>query len=132
VVEALAQSCNSYFEQIALETSEDAALTSPATIARAYCELARRAGEPGVDEVLRGLAASAVRGTARAVGPGALAKTGTAPCTHARRAPGDGFAIVLYPASRPEFALLVRRHGAPGSEAARQAGEIVRLYRGPP
>ncbi|MDP2996016.1 MAG: hypothetical protein Q8N47_00925, partial [Bryobacterales bacterium] len=88
-------------------------------------------GEPGVDQVLDGMAASAAHGTARAVGGGALAKTGTAPCTHARRAPGDGFAMVLFPAKSPEFALLIRIHGAPGSEAARKAGELLRLFREP-
>jgi len=156
LVEALAQSCNSYFEQLARETAEEDARwvaaryafegppaggsligraggwpAAPLKIARAYCELARRAGEPGVDQVLGGMAASAAHGTAKAVGGGALAKTGTAPCTHARRAPGDGFAIVLFPAKSPKFALLLRIHGAPGSEAARKAGELLRLFREP-
>ena len=156
VVEAVAQSCNSYFEQLARETAEEDARAvaaryafegppaggsligradgwpvAPLKIARAYCELARRAGEPGVNQVLGGMAASAAHGTARAVGGGALAKTGTAPCAHARRAPGDGFAMVLFPAKSPEFALLIRIHGAPGSEAARKAGELLRLFREP-
>jgi hypothetical protein len=152
LVEALAQSCNSYFERIAGETTRDdvqaAALrygiepplssasligrgdgwrVAPLRLARAYCELARRAGEPGVDEVLAGLAAAAARGTARAVGAGVLAKTGTAPCTHSPRAPGDGFTIVLFPARHPRFALLVRVHGAPGADSAREAARMLKL-----
>jgi cell division protein FtsI/penicillin-binding protein 2 len=56
----------------------------------------------------------------------ALVKTGTAACTHAKHAPGDGFAIAMLPAENPEILLLVRVHGIPGSHAARIAGEMLR------
>ncbi len=154
IAEALAQSCNSYFDQLARTTAVDDVRTvaarygieapaagasligradgwkiTPLKLIRAYCELARRGGEPGVDEVLSGLAASAAHGTAKAVGGAALAKTGTAPCVHRPRAPGDGFTVVLFPAPKPRFGLLLRVHGVPGSESARRAGELLRVMR---
>ena len=69
-------------------------------------------------------------GTAAAVsrelqGRGALAKTGTAPCIHRQKAPGDGLAMVMVPADHPRLALLVRVHGKPGSEAAAIAGRMI-------
>jgi hypothetical protein len=104
----------------------------PAAIARAYARLVKRADDPGAEEIVRGMMLSAVRGTGSAVGHAvpehaALVKTGTAPCQHAKRAPGDGFVILLYPAASPQFVLLVRRHGRPGSEAAVVAGEMLRV-----
>jgi cell division protein FtsI/penicillin-binding protein 2 len=63
----------------------------------------------------------------RAVEAEVLVKTGTAPCAHARRSPGDGYAVVLYPATAPEIAFLVSVHGAPGSQAAARAGEMLRV-----
>jgi cell division protein FtsI/penicillin-binding protein 2 len=57
----------------------------------------------------------------------ALAKTGTATCTHSRRAPGDGFSVVLVPADDPQILLLVRVHGVSGAQAARTAGQMLRL-----
>ena len=104
----------------------------PTAIAHAYIQLATRADDPGAHEVVRGMMLSAELGTGSAVGRAvpnhaALVKTGTAPCRHAKRAAGDGFVIVLYPAASPQFALLVRRHGRPGSEAAAAAGEMLRI-----
>ncbi|HXE89453.1 MAG TPA: penicillin-binding transpeptidase domain-containing protein [Terriglobales bacterium] len=104
----------------------------PAAVARAYIQLATRTDDPGTQEILHGMMLSGEVGTGGAVGravPGraALVKTGTAPCTHTPGAPGDGFVVVLYPATSPQFALLVRRHGAPGSEAASSAGEMLRV-----
>jgi hypothetical protein len=77
------------------------------------------------------MAESAQRGTGAAVGhalrfPDALVKTGTAPCTHSRGAPGDGFATVLTPANQPQILLMVRVHGVPGAQAAKTAGEMLR------
>lgn len=145
--EAIAFSCNSYFHQLVahggsgfqlamatfgLHTGGDQSLTeaSPIALARAYLELTRHAREPAVAPVLQGLALSAERGTAKAVGEelhgtAALAKTGTAPCTHEKKAPGDGFAIVLFPADHPRAALLVRLHGRPGFMAAEMAGRMI-------
>ncbi|MGH8629855.1 MAG: hypothetical protein ACREU7_03690, partial [Burkholderiales bacterium] len=56
----------------------------------------------------------------------ALVKTGTASCSHLGRAPGDGYAVAIYPAQAPRFALLVSVHGAPGSHAAAVAGRMLR------
>ena len=77
-----------------------------------------------------GMSESARRGTAAEVDralsfPDALAKTGTAACTHSRRAPGDGFTVALYPADEPQLLLLVRVHGVPGAQAAKIAGQML-------
>ena len=73
---------------------------------------------------------SARFGTAKAIdralqGTSALAKTGTAVCTHGN-APGDGFVVALLPADAPRLLLLVRVHGEPGSRASITAGRILR------
>lgn len=102
---------------------------SPAHMARAYLELYRRRDQPGVVPLLTGMAQSARRGTGLGVGlalknGAALVKTGTAPCTHTPRSPGDGFAIALVPAGRVPLLLLLRVHGVPGSKAAATAGHM--------
>jgi cell division protein FtsI/penicillin-binding protein 2 len=104
--------------------------TSPLRMARAYIELARDRDQPGVSYILDGMAESARYGTAAAVhralpSPTALAKTGTAVCTHAHRGPGDGFVVVLTPADHPQLLLLVRVHGVPGSHAAQTAAQML-------
>jgi len=103
---------------------------SPFQMAHAYLELIRHQDEPGVRPILSGMAQSARQGTAAGVDRAlahsdALAKTGTAPCTHSKHAPGDGFTVVLIPADQPQFLLLVRVHGVPGAEAAKTAGEML-------
>ncbi len=105
---------------------------APEEIARAYCELVAQRDAAGAGEVIAGMALSARAGTGRAVGQAggrtdALAKTGTAPCLHRRRAPGDGYCIVLYPAESARLALLVQVHGVPGAQAAAVAGEMLRV-----
>jgi cell division protein FtsI/penicillin-binding protein 2 len=132
IVQALAQSCNSYFLQLAgrfraSDLSPEALIglgdeykVAPLWVARAYCKLD---GEP----ILRGMRASAQRGTGRAIGVDALVKTGTAPCNHSRRASGDGYAMALYPSSSPRYALMVELHGAPGAKAAEVAGRMLRV-----
>jgi len=155
---AIAYSCNSYFEMLASsldarqvsstairfgpEIPSAAAPTpalvgigdgwrvSPLKMAKAYLELVRRRDQPGIHEIVDGMAMSARLGTGaavdRAVRNGeALTKTGTAPCTHAKRAPGDGFAITVWPADDPRILLMVRVHGAPGAQAAKTAGAIL-------
>lgn len=104
---------------------------SPLSMAHAYLELTRRRDEPGVRLILSGMERSARQGTGAEVGRAlprsdALVKTGTAPCTHARHAPADGFAIVMAPADRPQILLLVRVHGVPGAQAAKTAGQMLR------
>lgn len=103
---------------------------SPVRMARAYLELFRRRDQPGVREILAGMLQSAQRGTGAAVGRAlkhseALVKTGTAPCTHAPHAPGDGFVVALVPAQAPEIVLMVRVHGVPGAKAAETVGRML-------
>ena len=103
---------------------------SPLHMARAYLKLLRSRDDPAVSQILAGMARSAKEGTGaevdRAIGSGgALVKTGTAACTEARHAPGDGFAVVIAPAQQPSILLMVRVHGVPGSRAARIAGQMV-------
>ena len=117
---------------------------APLQLARAFIELQHRAGQPGVDPILRGMARAARHGTAagagRALGPRrALAKTGTAPCSHPssgehsqRASNGDGYALLLYPADRPRYTLLVQVHGLPGRLAASIAGTMIAAAAPPP
>jgi cell division protein FtsI/penicillin-binding protein 2 len=130
IVEALAQSCNSYFLQLASRfrasgLSPEALIglgdeykVAPLWVARAYCKIDR-------ESILRGMRASAQHGTGRAIAMDALVKTGTAPCTHEHHAPGDGYAMALYPANAPRYALMVELHGAPGAKAAEVAGKML-------
>jgi cell division protein FtsI/penicillin-binding protein 2 len=94
----------------------------PRILLNAYCELFSRAPR----EILDGMRLSAKVGTAREIRCDAYAKTGTAPCHHARKAAGDGYAVALYPAPNPRLALLTSLDGAPGARAARVAGEMLR------
>ncbi|HYM75340.1 MAG TPA: penicillin-binding transpeptidase domain-containing protein [Candidatus Dormibacteraeota bacterium] len=104
---------------------------SPLRMARAYLELAHQGRNPAVRQILDGMARSGLKGTGaevdRALQSGrALVKTGTATCTHPHHAPGDGFAVALVPEDDPKMLLMVRVHGAPGSQAAKVAGKILR------
>ena len=106
-------------------------LVSPLNLARAYMELVRRRDQPGVRLILSGMAQSAQQGTGAEVDRAlphsdALAKTGTAPCTHTRHAPGDGFTIALTPVGEPQILLLVRVYGVPGSQAGKTVGQMLR------
>lgn len=103
---------------------------SPLRMARAYVELAHQRRMSSVQQILDGMAQSARYGTGVEVDrallvPNALVKTGTAICTHAPRAPGDGFTVALMPADDPKILLMVRVHGAPGAEAAKTAGQML-------
>ena len=104
---------------------------TPLALARAYLALLTDAPEPARSRILDGMRAAAETGTARDVdvalgAHAALAKTGTATCSHHPRAAADGFAIVLFPASQPRVLLLVREHGTTGAHAAAQAGAMLR------
>ena len=106
-------------------------LISPLHMARAYLELNRRRDQPGVRELVAGMAQSARQGTGAEVDralkhSSALVKTGTAACTHHDHAPGDGFVVALFPAEQPELLLMVRVHGVPGAKAALIAGRMLR------
>jgi cell division protein FtsI/penicillin-binding protein 2 len=158
ITSAIAGSCNSYFRMLtASMTSTDVVPAagrlgldlpasqlsgpdligvgnrwsiSPLHMAHAYLELNRRRNQPGVREVVEGLAQSARQGTGFEVDrvlrhSSALVKTGTAACTHHDRAPGDGFVVALAPAEQPELLLMVRVHGVPGAKAALTAGRML-------
>ncbi|HEV2468926.1 MAG TPA: penicillin-binding transpeptidase domain-containing protein [Candidatus Sulfotelmatobacter sp.] len=103
---------------------------APMHVARAYIELSGHQQRREAAQILVGMSESARIGTAAEVDralsfPNALAKTGTAACTHSRHAPGDGFTVALYPADEPQVLLLVRVHGVPGSQAAKTAGLML-------
>jgi cell division protein FtsI/penicillin-binding protein 2 len=104
---------------------------APAAVVHGYLELVSRASQPAIAPVVRGLKESARGGTGRAVGvalagTSAFVKTGTAPCVHTPRAGADGYTVVLYPADRPRFALLVQAHGHTGADTARIAGDLLK------
>lgn len=150
---AIGFSCNSYFHQLISDAEPDFAratlndyhLTAdsrepqrllaesqatPMALALAYLHLALDRREPATQLVLQGMALSAQHGTAKAVAAElpslpALAKTGTAPCIHTPKAPGDGFAVILAPRDHPRLVMLVRLHGRPGSMAAATAAKMV-------
>lgn len=110
---------------------------APVEMARAYCELVAPGHLAGASGLVSGMALSAESGTGRAVGvalrgrpvamPRVLTKTGTAPCVHRRQAPGDGYAVALWPAESPRYALLVGVHGVPGSGAAAVVAKMLRV-----
>jgi hypothetical protein len=151
--DAIALSCNSYFHQLVagagpkfaqalnsypvhLPVNGSAAGWAPAlALAMAYLELTRHPRDPAILPVLQGMELSAQKGTGKAAGEAlphssALAKTGTGPCTHKKKAPGDGFALVMSPADHPRAILLVRLHGRPGFIAAGIAGHILAAVEG--
>jgi hypothetical protein len=151
--DAIAFSCNSYFRQLRAGAGPGfaeamkkypvrlagngsaAGWAAPMSLAQAYLDLTHHGREAAVLPVLQGLALSAQKGTGKAAGDAlprttAMAKTGTAPCTHAKKAPGDGFAIVMSPADHPRAVLLVRLHGRPGFMAAGVAGRMIAAVEG--
>ncbi|HEY1676401.1 MAG TPA: penicillin-binding transpeptidase domain-containing protein [Candidatus Sulfotelmatobacter sp.] len=104
---------------------------SPLRMAVAYLGIVHHRDEPGVASIIDGMEQSAREGTGAEVDrslavPNALAKTGTAECTHARHAPGDGFTVALAPAQNPKLLIMVRVHGIPGAKAAKTAGQMLR------
>lgn len=156
ITKAIAQSCNAYFLTLAARVPQEAISAvvtryglrmpdntsaeayigernywrlSPNAVVQAFAELASRSSDATVSTILGGMAECARNGTASAIGPGVFAKTGTAPCTHEPRAAGDGFVIALSPAPSPDFALLVRLHGAPGAEAAKVAAQFLQAIK---
>jgi cell division protein FtsI/penicillin-binding protein 2 len=134
-LESMAQRCGFSIGQVPSGAAEMIGLGSawridPRELLHAYILLATAPRAAGAVELLRGMALSAKIGTAKAAGQNlhgvaALAKTGTAPCVHQPRAPGDGYAVILYPADQPRLALLVRVHGVPGAQAARIGGRML-------
>ena len=159
IVRATAFSCNAYFINLASEVSAEQVGSvakrfglkgpgqaasadamagrygvwqeTPEALARAYAELLARREQPGVREIVKGMAMSAREGTGVGITREkpkvtTLAKTGTAPCTHVHHEPGDGFVAVAWPAEAPQYLLLVRYHGNPGAHAATMAGKMLK------
>jgi cell division protein FtsI/penicillin-binding protein 2 len=157
--EAIVQSCNTYFLQLAVgvdrgramqtftrygllgpdpEAPDDALIglgagwkESPMALAKAYLQLEKEQQHSVQSRIVKGMLGSAERGTARAVDEElgskvALAKTGTAPCSHTPVAAADGFTVVLFPAVQPRLLLLVRVHGETGAASAKVAGAMLR------
>jgi len=157
--EAIAQSCNAYFLELAAGLDHTRAAQtfaryglagppasaateslvglgsawkeSPLALAKAYLQLEKEQHSPMQSRIVKGMSGSASRGTARAVDAAlgsnaALAKTGTAACSHTPQGAADGFTVVLYPAAQPRLLLLVRVHGATGAESAKVAGAMLR------
>jgi cell division protein FtsI/penicillin-binding protein 2 len=153
LIRAISESCNSYFLQKAAGISADrmASVSAefhlplpldsrpetliglgsswkvlPQHLALAYATLvSRRDAGP----ILEGMRRSAQSGTAKLLGGGALAKTGTAPCSHTHKAPGDGYVAILYPMDAPKYMLLVQVHGVSGAEATRTAATMLDVLR---
>jgi len=104
---------------------------NPMALARAYLQLEKEKRRPVQNRIITGMSGSAERGTARGVDAElgenmALAKTGTASCSHKPAGAADGFTIVLYPAVQPRLLLLVRVHDATGAASAKVAGAMLR------
>lgn len=150
---AIADSCNSYFLQFAANVTNDDLrrvitryqLPSPAsnnastligigddwqwTPSQTTEAFAQLATDPEARAVRLGMLASAQSGTAKALHGVALAKTGTAPCSHAGKAPGDGYVMMLYPARSPRYALLIQVHGVSGAVASSTAAQMLDVLR---
>ena len=146
LVEAIAQSCNRYFEELSLRVRHEQAClvasnyglpappdsvdarvglgrqwrVEPAQLVRAYARLVSNREDPTVKLLLEGMKRCGRRGTASVLEGRALAKTGTAPCEHLKHMPGDGLAVALWPVESPRTVGLVREHGVPGAVAAKR------------
>lgn len=150
--EAIAKSCNAYFLALARSVDPDdftgmglpsaprstpesliglapAWPVAPHDLATAYALLLRGPPTPTRREIVAGMRASALRGTAALAGHhpgGVLAKTGTASCIDAIcRVNGDGLVVLAVPASRPTLLVLVRKRGTTGAQAAAAAGPVL-------
>ena len=157
--EAITQSCNTYFLELAAgldrrratqtfahyglagpdsDAPGDALIglgrgwkENPMVLARAYLQLEKEKQHPAQNRIIKGMLGSAERGTARGVDAElgrdvALAKTGTAACSHKPAGSADGFTVVLYPAVQPRLLLLVRVHDETGAASAKVAGAMLR------
>jgi cell division protein FtsI/penicillin-binding protein 2 len=153
LVRAVAESCNSYFLQKAASISPDRVTTvaarfdlpapqdfepgtliglglewrlPPERMAIAYAALVHQRDTRAILDGMRG---SAEYGTAKVLAGAAMAKTGTAPCSHIQKAPGDGYVAMLYPVQNPRYVLLVQVHGVSGAEATRTAAKMLDVLR---
>jgi cell division protein FtsI/penicillin-binding protein 2 len=147
-VHALAESCNDYFEQLAgllspeqlASTAQKFGLPAPqgmrVSIGRSeewpiapLALLNAYRGLIGNPTIYRGMKLSAEQGTAKELQSRGdlLAKTGTSRCNHSPKGDGDGYVMVMLPAQKPAWALLVRVHGTSGAMAARAAKAMVQV-----
>jgi len=146
IVDALANSCNAYFCQLAKQL-ERAALDSvclayglstpsrdiaadrliglnggwpqqPARVAAAFSHVAQNRTDANVRVVLAGMARCASTGTAREIHLRCYAKTGTAHCSHSVMGADDGFVVAIYPLDEPRTVVLLQRHDSTGAHAA--------------
>ena len=144
MTEAIAQSCNAWFLQYARTIDSPVAglpvppsyspvtligvrpdwLISPLVLARAFPAVVAADGR-----VRAGMKAAVQGGTARRLGVAALAKTGTASCSHRGGGPGDGLIVTLWPAEQPRYVLMIRVHGTTGAVTAETAGAVLRTVR---
>jgi hypothetical protein len=153
--QAITFSCNSYFLQLAKETSpaamhqvalEYSLLSAPAPVApaeliglesrwriapldlgRAYVRLAY---QPEAASIRVGMREAALTGTARALAAeDAAAKTGTAPCIRDCVASGDGLVVALTPRESPRLLLLLRERGTTGAATAAIAAGMLQTLR---
>jgi hypothetical protein len=142
--DALAESCNQWFHQcmaaLAIERVNrilpmfglpeqsgpqwDRWRCSPRRLAMAYVELLHRTSD--FPRIAAGLRWAAARGTARALGPGYLAKTGT---SASKRYAGDGWIVAAWPADAPRHLILQRRHGVTGAKACEHLAARLRTAR---
>lgn len=153
--QAIAHSCNAFFLRMAASAGRDSIAAAavrfgmpappvgtsaaeligmrgewkaaPLAAATAFASLLRA---PDSGAVREGMRRAAREGTARRIGPGALAKTGTAACSHARRGQGDGLVIAAFPAGAPRYVLLVRMHNTTGAAACATAAAMIEVIRG--
>jgi cell division protein FtsI/penicillin-binding protein 2 len=100
-------------------------------MAKAYLTIEKEQQSATQGKIVKGMMGAAARGTAREVDAAlgknaALAKTGTAVCSHTPKGAADGFTVALYPAAQPRLLLLVRVHGVTGAESAKVAGAMLR------
>ena len=138
--DAVAHSCNHYFRQLARalpphvapgllarfgitvpEADPDTQIglgvgwrIPPEALAGAYAELLSRPADPGIFPLIDGMRRAARYGTARALGPGYLAKTGTGPNA---KLDGDGYAVIAYPEAAPRELVLLQAPGVTGARA---------------
>lgn len=138
--DAVAHSCNHYFRQLAQALPPHATPTllaqfgidvpeappdsqiglgaawkvKPEALAAAYAEFFSRPADPGIFPLIDGMRRAARYGTARALGPGYLAKTGTGPNA---KLDGDGYAVIAYPEAAPRELVLLQAPGVTGAKA---------------
>jgi cell division protein FtsI/penicillin-binding protein 2 len=99
---------------------------TPGAVLEAFHRLVQTRSNRSVKLALDGMRLCARLGTAKEAYLDCFAKTGTAPCRHHPAAPGDGYAMLIYPVDTPRVILLTMKHGTTGAHTAALAGELLR------